>query len=124
MSYLDDPRVFFAAERTMLAWQRTSVALIGLGFVVERFGLFVRMINATHTVVQESTQPTLWFGVVFLVLGASVSALAAWQYQRFVRTLTHPEVPRGHYTWMGPSLNYALAVAGLAMAAWFIWSGA
>jgi putative membrane protein len=124
MSYLDDPRVFFAAERTMLAWQRTSVALIGLGFVVERFGLFVRMINATQLVVQESTKPTLWFGVFFLVLGALVSALAAWQYQRFVLTLTHPEVPRGHYTWMGPALNYALAIAGLAMAAWFIWSSA
>ena len=124
MSYLDDPRVFIAAERTMLAWQRTSVALIGLGFVVERFGLFVRMINATHTVVEESTKPTLWFGVFFLVLGALVSALAAWQYQRFVFTLTHPEVPRGHYTWMGPALNYALAIAGLAMAAWFVWSAA
>lgn len=123
MSYLDDPRVFFAAERTMLAWQRTSVALIGLGFVVERFGLFVRMVNATHPAVQESTQPTLWFGVAFLVLGALVSALAAWQYQRFVRTLTHPEIPRGHHTWMGPAVNYALAIAGLAMAGWFVWSG-
>lgn len=35
-----DPRVFFASERTLLAWLRTGVALIGLGFVVSRFGLF------------------------------------------------------------------------------------
>jgi uncharacterized membrane protein YidH (DUF202 family) len=35
MSHLDDPRVFFAAERTMLAWQRTAVVSIGLGFLVD-----------------------------------------------------------------------------------------
>ncbi len=34
MSYLDDPRVYFAAERTLLAWIRTGITTIGLGFVV------------------------------------------------------------------------------------------
>ncbi len=37
-----DPRVFFAAERTLLAWQRCSLALMGFGFVIERFSLFYR----------------------------------------------------------------------------------
>ena len=125
MSYLDDPRVFFAAERTLLAWQRTAIALIGLGCVVERFGLFVRMINATNgTNNITSDMSTLWFGVAFLVLGATVSALAALQYQDFVRTLTYPEIPLGARIWLGPLLNYSLAITALAMAAWFIHSAA
>jgi putative membrane protein len=33
-----DPRVLFAAERTLLAWVRTGITVIG-GFVVARFGL-------------------------------------------------------------------------------------
>jgi len=33
---------YLAAERTLLAWIRTGLALMGLGFVVARFGLFLQ----------------------------------------------------------------------------------
>jgi len=33
---------FMANERTFLAWLRTSIGIIGLGFVVARFSLFLR----------------------------------------------------------------------------------
>ncbi len=41
-----DPRVYFAAERTMLAWLRTGIAVMAFGFVVARFGLFLRLLRA------------------------------------------------------------------------------
>jgi hypothetical protein len=40
-----DPRVYFAAERTMLAWLRTGIAIMAFGFVVARFGLVLRLLR-------------------------------------------------------------------------------
>ena len=123
MSYLNDPRVFFAAERTLLAWQRTAIALIGLGFVVERFGLFVRLVAGGASLPPSHMRSSLVFGLLFLLAGATVSSLAAWQFTRFLRELSKPEVPRGQPIWLGPSINYALSGAALAMATWFVIAG-
>jgi putative membrane protein len=41
---MSDPRIFFAAERTLLAWLRTGLTVIALGFVVARFGLFLNLL--------------------------------------------------------------------------------
>lgn len=49
MSDLNDPRVFFAAERTLLAWSRTALALMAFGFAIERFALFVAMLGNQKT---------------------------------------------------------------------------
>lgn len=44
-----------ANERTYLAWIRTAVALMGLGFVVERFDLFVQYLAANGSGGQRPT---------------------------------------------------------------------
>lgn len=120
MSYLDDPRVYFAAERTLLAWQRTAIALIGLGFVVERFGLFMRVVMNGAELPPEQAHASLFFGVFFLLAGGAVAILSTFQYVKFLKELSEPEIPRGHITWPGPMMNLLLAGIAIAMAAWFI----
>jgi len=62
-------REHLANERTLLAWIRTAIALMGLGFVVARFGLFLREISAIggHPVQSESA----YSGPIGIVLIAS-----------------------------------------------------
>ena len=61
MSDLNDPRVFFAAERTLLAWTRTSITVMVFGFVVERFGLLAQMMLPKGG---EIIQRNIFFGWV------------------------------------------------------------
>lgn len=39
MSYLEDPRVFYAIERTLLAWMRTEIAILAFAFLLKKFGV-------------------------------------------------------------------------------------
>jgi len=84
----DDPRVYFAAERTLLAWIRTGLALMGFGFVVARFGVFLREMAVFHQA--ESAKPSrfsLWIGVTLVVVGALVNVMSAVGHWRTVRRL-------------------------------------
>jgi putative membrane protein len=109
-----DPRFFFAAERTLLAWIRTGLGLVGLGFVVAKFHLVVRFANPTV----ESTDRA-WsvpVGVGLSLLGAAASGVAAWQHGRFCRTLAACELPRGYRMSPGITLGYGVSIVGLILA--------
>lgn len=108
MSYLDDPRVLFAAERTLLAWQRTAIAVIGLG-----------LLSGARPAAGHAKM-SLVFAVLLLLSGAVAAVISTWQYQTFLRQLGELERPRKHLTWPGPAMNALLAATALAMALWFV----
>lgn len=121
MSDLNDPRVFFAAERTLLAWNRTSLALMAFGFVIERFGLFMHvMLHAGVGPLRRG--PSFWIGLGFVLLGAAVAVVSSWQYRKVLRTLKPIEIPEGYSANAGPAINLVVATLGMVLLAYLFFN--
>ena len=72
-------------ERTFLAWVRTNVALISLGFVLARLSPSLTAAGAVNA--GRIAAKTVPLGIILVVFGALVTLLAAWRYDRVNRQI-------------------------------------
>jgi putative membrane protein len=110
-----DPRVYFAAERTLLAWLRTGITVMAFGFVVARFGLFLRMLAGPGAAPPE-TRLSSWLGAALVALGVAATLGGAVQYQRYCRALPPEDRPSPGSGLLASGLAWALAAIGVLLA--------
>ena len=116
-----DPRVYFAAERTFLAWIRTGLGLMGVGFAVARFGLFLRQLRASEAHMPvHGTGLSVGSGVAIVLLGVVVLISAVLQHLTLVRELTTGTWRAGRVSRSAVALAGLLALVGIGMAVYLL----
>ncbi len=110
-----DPRVYLAAERTYPAWVRTSLGLMGFGFLIARFGFLIEEMEATRrSQVHHSPIPPV-LGSSIVVFGIGVCVVAAIRHRAYVRDLRAGVANPDLHLRTPLVVAAVLALAGLAM---------
>ena len=78
-----------AADRTLLAWIRTALSLIGFGFGIGKFYDYMQTAGIQREL--DPIRSTLIFGAGFIVLGVLGLAAAVIQHARLLRRLDKVE---------------------------------
>jgi uncharacterized protein (DUF302 family)/uncharacterized membrane protein YidH (DUF202 family) len=112
---------YLAAERTLLAWIRTGLALMGFGFVVARFGLFLEQLQVMQRApAAQSYGLSLWFGTALIAVGVIVNVFSGWHHLRLVRELDRGATSHSRPSTEAVAIAFFLALVGLAMAIYLI----
>jgi putative membrane protein len=113
-------RLRLQLETTLLVWVRTSLALMGFGFVVARFGLFLREIASVGEIHIHSN-PRLaalstFTGTGLIVLGVVTLLLSVYGHQRLVRQIEKGDLSLPSRWSLGVILSFLLAALGMGLA--------
>ncbi len=103
-------RTRLALERTMMAWVRTSIALIGFGFTIVQF--FERLSSMAGVTPSARPFSARYVGLVLIGAGVFALALSLWQYRAVVQYLWHGDFATiaGVRKTPGHSAVYAIAI--------------
>jgi putative membrane protein len=104
-----------ANERTFLAWVRTSISVIVFGFVVAKFGLFLRQFLRPSVGTAAEGRLSMIMGVAFMGMGVFMAIVALYRYRVTLRRLESGEFKPARAVIVFVGLITALFGAALAI---------
>jgi putative membrane protein len=78
-----------AADRTLLAWVRTSLAMISLGFGIERLGQAAMGFDGP--LAGFSPLKTRIFGATLILLGISATLAGMWEHRHMLQAIRNDD---------------------------------
>jgi putative membrane protein len=116
-----DLRDYLAEERTFLAWVRTGIALMGFGFVVARFGIFLEQLRLPQQF--SAAQPhefSPWFGAALITTGALVNLFSARRFMHLAGEVDRNQFAHRSLSRQGVFMASFLTLVGIAMTIYLI----
>jgi putative membrane protein len=95
--------------------------MMGFGFVIERFGLFLRLMDPTH-VHDTHSGASFWVGLALMLFSSALAFLSTLSFQDFVRSLPQSQMPQTRFSRLALVANLGVAVAGLALTGYLVLS--
>ena len=109
-----------ANERTFLAWVRTAIAVMGFGFIIERFDIFLATFAGAQAHGLRAQKFANEAGLAFILIGVAMIAVAAVRFFRIAREIDSDAEARGSGSLFDLALAALLVLLGLSM---FIYLG-
>ena len=124
---MSDPRVFFAAERTLLAWVRTGLTIIALGFVVARFGLFLNLLAVSDEISRSGNSASAHgisgvLGIILVLAGTATILGALLNHKHYLSSLPLEDLPKLSIPWLSSFLSLSVATVGVLLAVYLLFT--
>jgi putative membrane protein len=101
-----------AADRTLLAWIRTSLAMISLGFGIERLGQAALAFDGRLT--GFSPLKTRLFGAALIALGIAATLAGMWEHKRVLQAVSSDDYRYADRPPIARYMGIAIVIVGLA----------
>jgi putative membrane protein len=105
-------RDHLANERTLLAWVRTSLALVAFGLAIAKLAAFIRIATLDHPEMAADLPNPVWsklLGTALIGAGVVTISLGAWRSAQWVREVPG-DPPRNGPLWAMSAATIVVAL--------------